>query len=197
MAIFHNGNKKMLIRPPTILVVIQNNSLLIQKWRSNWQSVYTSHVFCNLCLRLEGSSARTHTQMGIFSGTPPPSCPSSPRCAQWAQTYLKYCLCSTKDGVALGLGLASVISWGVAEVPQIITNYKQKSTEGLSIAFLMTWIVGYEVWHFPCSFFITITSWLYWQMNIMCDALSDVLCYSSVHAGICLTLLAASSNLLL
>ncbi|KQK03810.1 hypothetical protein BRADI_2g09940v3 [Brachypodium distachyon] len=80
--------------------------------------------------------------MGIFSGTPPPSCPSSPRCAQWAQTYLKYCLCSTKDGVALGLGLASVISWGVAEVPQIITNYKQKSTEGLSIAFLMTWIVG-------------------------------------------------------
>ncbi|KAG8052459.1 hypothetical protein GUJ93_ZPchr0001g31136 [Zizania palustris] len=32
--------------------------------------------------------------------------------------------------------------WGVAEVPQIITNYRQKSTEGLSIAFLMTWIVG-------------------------------------------------------
>uniref|UniRef100_A0ACD5VY93 Uncharacterized protein n=1 Tax=Avena sativa TaxID=4498 RepID=A0ACD5VY93_AVESA len=80
--------------------------------------------------------------MGIFSGTPPPSCPSSRRCAQWAQTYLKYCLCSTKDSVALGLGLASVLSWGVAEVPQIITNYKQKSTEGLSIAFLMTWVVG-------------------------------------------------------
>jgi uncharacterized protein with PQ loop repeat len=27
-------------------------------------------------------------------------------------------------------------------VPQIITNYKHKSTEGLSLAFLMTWIVG-------------------------------------------------------
>lgn len=80
--------------------------------------------------------------MGIFRGTPPPSCPSSRHCAEWARTYLKYCLCSTKDGVALGLGLASVLSWGVAEVPQIITNYKQKSTEGLSIAFLMTWIVG-------------------------------------------------------
>ncbi|EMS56021.1 hypothetical protein TRIUR3_23354 [Triticum urartu] len=80
--------------------------------------------------------------MGIFSGTPPPSCPSAPHCAEWAKVYLKYCLCSTKDGVALGLGLASVLSWGIAEVPQIITNYKQKSTEGLSIAFLMTWIVG-------------------------------------------------------
>ncbi|XP_062196004.1 uncharacterized protein LOC133899079 isoform X2 [Phragmites australis] len=79
--------------------------------------------------------------MGIFGGTPP-SCHSSRQCAEWARTYLKYCLCSTKDSVALMLGLASVVSWGVAEVPQIITNYRQKSTEGLSIAFLMTWIVG-------------------------------------------------------
>ncbi|KAF0897906.1 hypothetical protein E2562_001617 [Oryza meyeriana var. granulata] len=80
--------------------------------------------------------------MGIFSGAPPPSCPSAGHCAKWAQTYLKYCLCSTRDGMALTLGLLSVISWGVSEVPQIITNYKQKSTEGLSLAFLMTWIVG-------------------------------------------------------
>ncbi|GJN37902.1 hypothetical protein PR202_gb26902 [Eleusine coracana subsp. coracana] len=80
--------------------------------------------------------------MGIFGGTAPPSCPSSRHCAEWARIYLKYCLCSPKDGVALTLGLLSVISWGVAEVPQIITNYRQKSTEGLSIAFLMTWIVG-------------------------------------------------------
>ncbi|KAL6626434.1 hypothetical protein ACP70R_030160 [Stipagrostis hirtigluma subsp. patula] len=80
--------------------------------------------------------------MGIFGGTPPPSCPSSRHCAEWARMYLKYCLCSHRDGAALTLGLVSVISWGVAEVPQIITNYRQKSTEGLSIAFLMTWIVG-------------------------------------------------------
>nr|CAB3476824.1 unnamed protein product [Digitaria exilis] len=80
--------------------------------------------------------------MGVFGGTPPPSCPSTRHCAEWARTYLKYCLCSQKDSAALALGLLSVISWGVAEVPQIITNYRQKSTEGLSIAFLMTWIVG-------------------------------------------------------
>ncbi|KAG2596666.1 hypothetical protein PVAP13_5KG178000 [Panicum virgatum] len=80
--------------------------------------------------------------MSVFSGTPPPTCPSSRHCTEWARTYLKYCLCSLKDSAALALGLISVISWGVAEVPQIITNYRQKSTEGLSIAFLMTWIVG-------------------------------------------------------
>jgi hypothetical protein len=106
------------------------------------QPSYTVHALCNLIPR---PGAHTHTQMGAFRGTPPPSCPSSGHCAEWARTYLKYCLCSTRDDVALGLGLASVLSWAVAEVPQIITNYKQKSTEGLSIAFLMTWIVGYAV----------------------------------------------------
>ncbi|KAK3036210.1 hypothetical protein RJ639_030366, partial [Escallonia herrerae] len=63
-------------------------------------------------------------------------------CSQWAQKYMDYCLCGTKDGVSLGLGLISVISWGVAEIPQIVTNYKENSAEGLSIAFLMTWILG-------------------------------------------------------
>ncbi|XP_020267711.1 probable vacuolar amino acid transporter YPQ1 [Asparagus officinalis] len=71
-----------------------------------------------------------------------PFCSPNRHCSQWAWTYLKYCLCTAKDGVALSLGLVSVFSWGVAEVPQIITNFKEKSTEGLSIAFLMTWIVG-------------------------------------------------------
>ncbi|KAM7522536.1 hypothetical protein LguiA_012438 [Lonicera macranthoides] len=65
--------------------------------------------------------------------------PIDQHCWQWARKYLKYCLCSTKDGVSLTLGLVSVLSWGVAEIPQIITNYKDKSAEGLSIAFLMTW----------------------------------------------------------
>ncbi|XP_077248935.1 PQ-loop repeat family protein / transmembrane family protein isoform X2 [Tasmannia lanceolata] len=69
-------------------------------------------------------------------------CPRNQHCSKWAQIYMKYCLCSVKDGISLTLGLVSVISWGVAEVPQIITNYKTKSAEGLSIAFLMTWIVG-------------------------------------------------------
>ncbi|KAK9156525.1 hypothetical protein Scep_003099 [Stephania cephalantha] len=69
-------------------------------------------------------------------------CLNDGHCWEWARTYMKYCLCSVKDGVSLGLGLVSVLSWAVAEVPQIVTNYKHKSTEGLSFAFLVTWLVG-------------------------------------------------------
>ncbi|PIA53077.1 hypothetical protein AQUCO_00900004v1 [Aquilegia coerulea] len=79
--------------------------------------------------------------MGLLNGSPP-VCPTDLPCSQWAQTYIKYCLCTTRDSVSLALGFLSVLSWGVAEVPQIITNYRHKSAEGLSIAFLMTWIVG-------------------------------------------------------
>ncbi|KAG7531652.1 PQ-loop repeat [Arabidopsis thaliana x Arabidopsis arenosa] len=49
---------------------------------------------------------------------------------------------SFRDGLSLSLGVISVISWGVAEIPQIMTNYSEKSTEGLSIAFLTTWMIG-------------------------------------------------------
>ena len=78
----------------------------------------------------------------LFKSTMP-TCPQY--CSQWARIYLKYCLCSMKDGVSLTLGVISVLSWGVAEIPQIITNYKKKSTEGLSLAFLLTWIVGWDI----------------------------------------------------
>ncbi|KAG6525733.1 hypothetical protein ZIOFF_015700 [Zingiber officinale] len=71
-----------------------------------------------------------------------PAC-SSQHCSDWARIYLKYCLCSAKDGVAIFLGTVSIISWGVAEVPQILTNFREKSTKGLSVAFLMTWVVGF------------------------------------------------------
>ncbi|KAM7271474.1 hypothetical protein ACFE04_030688 [Oxalis oulophora] len=71
-----------------------------------------------------------------------PSCPSNRRCSDLARTYLKFCLCSSRDEASLILGVISVISWGIAEVPQIMTNYKEKSTHGLSLAFLATWIIG-------------------------------------------------------
>ncbi|XP_056177425.1 probable vacuolar amino acid transporter YPQ1 [Syzygium oleosum] len=71
-----------------------------------------------------------------------PLCPAGRHCAQWARKHMQYCLCSARDGISLSLGVVSVISWGVAEIPQIVTNYKQKSAEGVSIAFLMTWVLG-------------------------------------------------------
>ncbi|KAG6523673.1 hypothetical protein ZIOFF_013538 [Zingiber officinale] len=83
-----------------------------------------------------------------------PTCPSIQHCSDWARIYLKYCLCSAKDGVSIFLGIVSIISWGVAEVPQILTNFREKSIEGLSAAFLMTWVVG-QVFHFHCNILFT------------------------------------------
>lgn len=149
--------------------------------------------------------------MGVFGGTPPASCPATRQCAEWARIYLKYCLCSQKEGAALALGLISVVSWGIAEVPQIITNYRQKSTEGLSVAFLMTWIVGYAISDVFCSLEWNRMHLYYFTCLLLlaCDLYSvsiivlkrgtlynSMLCFYD-YAGICLTLLAASSNLLL
>lgn len=91
--------------------------------------------------------ARCLIPQDFFTMDPGPMCPTDRHCADWARRHLSYCLCGVKDGAALSLGLMSVICWGVAEIPQIITNYKLKSNEGLSIAFLSTWIVGYLISH--------------------------------------------------
>ncbi|XP_010451342.1 PREDICTED: probable vacuolar amino acid transporter YPQ1 [Camelina sativa] len=47
-----------------------------------------------------------------------------------------------RHGLSISLGVISVISWSVAEIPQIISNYNQKSIDGVSIAFLTTWMLG-------------------------------------------------------
>ncbi|MED6222642.1 hypothetical protein PIB30_066287, partial [Stylosanthes scabra] len=49
---------------------------------------------------------------------------------------------NVRETISVTLGAISVIVWVIAEIPQIITNYREKSTEGLSVAFLMTWIIG-------------------------------------------------------
>ncbi|PNY17053.1 hypothetical protein L195_g013788, partial [Trifolium pratense] len=44
--------------------------------------------------------------------------------------------------VSVTLGVISVIVWMIAEIPQLITNYREKSAHGLSVAFMLTWIIG-------------------------------------------------------
>ncbi|CAM6102527.1 unnamed protein product [Calypogeia fissa] len=74
-----------------------------------------------------------------------PDCPvveGGGECLEWVHKYLMDCVCNRRDEMSLALGLMSVFSWGVAEVPQIITNFKEQNTEGVSLAFLMTWVLG-------------------------------------------------------
>ncbi|KAK7309261.1 hypothetical protein RJT34_05835 [Clitoria ternatea] len=63
-------------------------------------------------------------------------------CVGWVAKYFKDCLCNLKDEISFGLGFLSLICWAVAEIPQIITNFHAKSSHGVSLAFLLTWVAG-------------------------------------------------------
>ncbi|KAI9089196.1 hypothetical protein K1719_029475 [Acacia pycnantha] len=63
-------------------------------------------------------------------------------CVPWVEKYFKDCLCNLKDDFSFSFGLISLVCWGVAEIPQIITNFHTKSSHGVSLAFLLTWVAG-------------------------------------------------------
>jgi len=90
---------------------------------------------CDLSFQGLGFSVKMEGPVGTI-------CPVEKHCLRWVETYLKDCVCNRHDQVSLTLGLISVCSWGVAEMPQIITNFKEKNTEGVSLIFLMTWVLG-------------------------------------------------------
>ncbi|KAL2348465.1 hypothetical protein Fmac_002465 [Flemingia macrophylla] len=63
-------------------------------------------------------------------------------CLGWVQKYFDDCLCNLNDEISFGFGFISLICWGVAEIPQILTNFRAKSSHGVSLAFLLTWVAG-------------------------------------------------------
>ncbi|KAI4381684.1 hypothetical protein MLD38_007738 [Melastoma candidum] len=70
-------------------------------------------------------------------------CPKEKKpCVYWVEKYFKDCLCNINDEISFGFGLISLVCWGVAEVPQIVTNFRTKSSHGVSLAFLLTWVAG-------------------------------------------------------
>ncbi|KAG5043171.1 hypothetical protein AAZX31_03G104100 [Glycine max] len=77
--------------------------------------------------------------MGVFeNSTLSLWCHSNQHCLQLAKEHMG----SVRETASFLLGLISVIVWVVAEIPQILTNYRTKSAEGLSVTFLITWIIG-------------------------------------------------------
>lgn len=63
-------------------------------------------------------------------------------CVGWINKYFKDCLCNPRDEFSFALGIASLLCWGVAEIPQIVTNFRTKSSHGISLLFLFTWVAG-------------------------------------------------------
>lgn len=60
----------------------------------------------------------------------------------WVNLYFKDCLCSVGDELSFGFGFVSLVCWAVAEIPQIVTNFRTKSSHGVSLLFLLGWVVG-------------------------------------------------------
>ncbi|CAH8344682.1 unnamed protein product [Eruca vesicaria subsp. sativa] len=63
-------------------------------------------------------------------------------CVRWVERYFDDCLCNLNDDVSFALGIVSLICWAVAEIPQIITNFRTKSSHGVSLSFLLAWVAG-------------------------------------------------------
>lgn len=63
-------------------------------------------------------------------------------CVRWVEKYFKDCVCNLSSEISFGLGLLSLFCWGIAEIPQIITNFQTKSGHGVSLGLLLTWVFG-------------------------------------------------------
>ena len=74
----------------------------------------------------------------------PTDCPADCGFAawRWTQRWFGDCVCSGRDAASFTLGAASVLAWGVAELPQILANFRNGSSEGVSFAFVATWLTG-------------------------------------------------------
>lgn len=65
-------------------------------------------------------------------------CLGNHHCLKLVQMFMR----SERETASVTLGIISVIVWMIAEIPQLITNYNEKSAHGLSATFMLTWIIG-------------------------------------------------------
>ncbi|CAL5225418.1 g8232 [Coccomyxa viridis] len=60
----------------------------------------------------------------------------------WIEKYFKDCVYTYQDLSGFSLGMASILFWLVAQMPQIISNFRNQSAEALSPYFLAEWLLG-------------------------------------------------------
>lgn len=71
-----------------------------------------------------------------------PITPDGVHYVRWIHTLLGTCVYGNREAISFLLGYASIACWLNAQLPQIITNYRNKSVEGLSLPFLCNWLLG-------------------------------------------------------
>ena len=94
----------------------------------------------------------------------PTSCPVGCDSWEFAAEYFGDCVCSRRDALSFTLGCVSIVAWGVAELPQIVANWRNKSSEGVSLAFIATWLTGDAFNLVGCAVSPTLPTQLYTAM---------------------------------
>ena len=72
----------------------------------------------------------------------PPHCTPTTPVLLDLSTYFHTCIPTPQAFLSTLLGTLSIVSWLFAQMPQIYKNYRIKSTAGLSIFFLVEWLLG-------------------------------------------------------
>eukprot|EP00899_Mesostigma_viride_P025560 jgi/Mesvir1/6189/Mv00876-RA.1 len=63
-------------------------------------------------------------------------------CWAVAHTYFGDCVCSPREKISFIFGMMSIVAWAAAEIPQILHNYQCGTSEGVSLCFIATWVIG-------------------------------------------------------
>lgn len=79
---------------------------------------------------------------GIFASDLPQHCEPTSDFLRQVSATLGTCIPTPLAAISSLLGTLSILSWLCAQLPQIIKNYRLKSTSGLSIWFLAEWCLG-------------------------------------------------------
>ncbi|EEQ32372.1 hypothetical protein McanMca71_006462 [Microsporum canis] len=77
-----------------------------------------------------------------YHGALPEHCEPASPFLELISSVLQICLPTPLALISSTLGVLSIISWLFAQLPQIYKNYKIKSTAGLSIFFIVEWLLA-------------------------------------------------------
>lgn len=61
---------------------------------------------------------------------------------KWIYNLFGDCVSTTREKIGFGIGLSSTFIWMWAQIPQMVLNYRNKATDGISLGFLCLLVTG-------------------------------------------------------
>lgn len=79
-------------------------------------------------------------------------------CWEWPAWFGDTGVCEPRDKIGFVIGLVSILCWAMAEVPQLVANALEGSSEGLSEGLLWLWVFSDVLDVVGCSISDTVSS---------------------------------------